>query len=219
MNWKEIPVYVVDFEGSTHTGIVEYGVATLLGAEIIDTRTRLCCPENEIRECDVFFHGIRHELAAKEAPFSDEWDYFCGLRKRGPLAAHHASVENNFIKRVWPYPPNCPDFLNPGDEVACWGDWVDTCALYKKIYPGLEGYKLSHLIKQFQLHEVLNGLAKQHCPGGRQVYHCALYDALASALLLKRLDALEGFENMTLEWLLRMSNTKGDSAMQMNLGL
>jgi hypothetical protein len=30
----------------------------------------------------------------------------------------------------------------------------------------------------------LDALGRAHCPDGRQKYHCALFDALASALLL-----------------------------------
>ena len=39
--WTEIPIHVVDFEGSLRTGVVEYGVVTLLGGDIINTSTRL----------------------------------------------------------------------------------------------------------------------------------------------------------------------------------
>ena len=34
------PIHVIDFEGSRQSGIVEYGVVTLHGAEIVAAHTR-----------------------------------------------------------------------------------------------------------------------------------------------------------------------------------
>ena len=42
MFWKNIPIHILDFEGSVNSGIVEYGFATLLGGKVIDARTRIC---------------------------------------------------------------------------------------------------------------------------------------------------------------------------------
>ena len=50
-------------------------------------------------------------------------------------------------------------------------------------------------------------MAETDCPAGRGHYHAALYDALASALLLARLFQETGFETVTLHWLLRQSQS------------
>ena len=37
--WSSVPIHVVDFEGSARTGVVEFGVATLLGGGVtLDSR-------------------------------------------------------------------------------------------------------------------------------------------------------------------------------------
>ena len=69
--------------------------------------------------------------------------------------------------------------------LADWGPWLDTHALFRQYYPqGLADYKLSTLVQAFQLESRLAELAKEHCPSQRRKAHCALYDAIASALLL-----------------------------------
>jgi hypothetical protein len=41
MSWTEQPIFFVDFEGSRASGILEYGVATVVGGQITEARTRL----------------------------------------------------------------------------------------------------------------------------------------------------------------------------------
>jgi DNA polymerase-3 subunit epsilon len=48
-------------------------------------------------------------------------------------------------------------------------------------------------------------LAAKHCPPQRRKYHCALYDALASALILRALCAVEGRSAATLAQLAKDS--------------
>jgi hypothetical protein len=56
-------------------------------------------------------------------------------------------------------------------------------------------------------------LSTIHCPPSRRRAHCALYDALASSLLLLRLEGEELLlGHLTLEWLLSFS--KGYSGQQ-----
>jgi DNA polymerase-3 subunit epsilon len=47
----------------------------------------------------------------------------------------------------------------------------------------------------------LDSLAERHCPSQRRKYHCALYDALASALILRTLCAGEGRSHATVSQL------------------
>src|SRR5579871_3747647 len=42
MRWVEQPVFFIDFEGSHAAGILEYGVVTVLGGRVVETKTRLC---------------------------------------------------------------------------------------------------------------------------------------------------------------------------------
>lgn len=205
MHWKDAHIYVIDFEGTRESGVVEYGVVTLHGGQIQKTLTRLCQPQGEIRNADYRQHRIRRQDAEGCAPFSDEWECFASMRKRGPLAAHNASVEHGLLRAQWPHPRESPDFISSGRQVADWGPWLDTCALYQRVYPDLPTHKLSTLVVTFELSERLDKLAQTYCPPKRRRAHCALFDALASALLLMRLEEEEGFEAMTLSWLMAQS--------------
>ncbi|WP_309380199.1 3'-5' exonuclease [Cerasicoccus frondis] len=218
-HWADIPIYVIDFEGATKTGVVEYGVVELCNGKIASTATRLCAPMAELTLRDTRLHGIAQRDVSNCAPFADEWERFRNWRGQGVFGAHHASVEQGLLKQQWSYPPTSPDSLH-GGKVADWGPWVDTRRLYEVVYPDLESYKLGALVACFALQSKLEELAHEHCPDSRRKAHCALYDALASALLLQRLGAEPGFEAMTIAWLLEHSlpsHEKRQAAQQQQL--
>lgn len=187
MSWIQQPIFFVDFEGSRASGILEYGVVSVLGGEVVEARTRLCRSLGRVRPEDAAVHGLREEMLAEHAPFSNDWEYFAGLRERGPLAAHYAGVENALLKSVWPYPRSSPDFARPGEQVIDWGPWIDTARIYAQLFPGFDSGRLESLVAACGLQDELDRLATQHCPSGRCRYHAALYDALAGAVLLGRL--------------------------------
>ncbi len=217
MHWTELPLHLIDFEGSREYGIVEYGVATLLGGRVAETKTRLCRPTGVIRPEDIRLHGIREVDTLELAPFADDWDTFIQLRKDGVLGAHHATVEINLLKAVWPYPPYSPDFRQTGRELADWGPWIDTRRLSAALFPRLESHKLRDLVQTFELQKKLDLLAREHCPARRRKYHCALYDAIAAALLLIHLCNQSGFENTTVQWLLNQSSPRPQEDRQEDL--
>lgn len=209
MHWREIPIHVIDFEGSRRSGILEYGLVTLAGGAIASTRTRLCRPLGRVDEMDIAIHRIRPSVAEAFPCFSDEWSMFCDLRRSGPLAAHFAGAENHLIKSVWPYPPASPDFAWPGRKLNDWGPWIDTGRLYAGLFPALESANLEALVAVFGYQEELDRLAEEHCPGGRCAYHAALYDALAAALLLLKLLERPSFAGASMAWLLENSCGSG----------
>ncbi len=212
MNWTDAILHVIDFEGSKASGILEYGLVTVKSGTIGETRTRLCRPTGRIREEDLRTHGIRREEAVVHEPFSAEWALFSGLRQTGPFAAHFASVENSLIKSVWPYPRASPDFTGIGEATADWGPWVDTGRLVPRLFEGIPGAGLSELIDVFGCRDYLDDLAREHCPPERGSYHCALYDALASALLLLKVGEYPQFRDRSLAWLLEMSAGSGEKS-------
>ncbi len=205
MPWTDQLIHFIDFEGSTVSGILEYGVVTMRGSEILTTATQLCRSTGRVRAEDVAVHGIEAESVATEAPFSEAFDYFVSLRNTGPLAAHFAQAENTMLKSVWSYPPACPDWVRLESESHEWGPWVDTGKLYPELYPQVRSAKLGNLIAAAGLQEELDEQARHHCPPERCHYHAALYDALAGALLLARLAADPELAKQSLIWLLRMS--------------
>lgn len=214
------PIHVIDFEGSRQSGIVEYGVVTLLGAEIAATQTRLCAPIGTISDQDRLHHGISEDAVESEARFDADWSYFADLRETGPFCAHSAAVEDGLLRSVWAYPRNSPNFASEGEYAANWGPWLDTLQLYRSIYPQLSSHRLSGLIADFELQTALDELASLYCPEKRRRFHCALYDAFASALLLKRLCAEPELAPVGLHWLFLQSAASGatrDSLGQLDL--
>ena len=210
MSWIEQPIFFVDFEGSRVSGILEYGVVGLLRGEIVQTHTRLCRAIGMVRPEDTAVHGLRSDMLASRRVFADEWDLFAGLRERGPLAAHYAGVENALLKSVWPYPRESPDFAREGARVVDWGPWVDSARVYAQLFPGLEYGGLESLVRACGLQLELDAAAAQHCPGSRRHYHCALYDALAGALLLARLACDPPIASLSMMQLLALSTLDSD---------
>ena len=206
MHWTESLIHFIDFEGTSSCGVIEYGIVTLKGFDIRKCETRLCLAQGEIPVRESRQHGILKSDTSGQAPFSQEWERFSGLRLSGPLGAHHAVTENRLLKNTWPYPSQSPDFLHSDKTVAQWGPWIDTCRLYEVVFPKLNCYRLIHLIEVFSLQDKLDRLAKEYCPLKRRRYHCALYDALGAALLLQRLGEMPGFGEMSLFWLLTYSS-------------
>lgn len=220
MSWTEATLHIIDFEGSKASGILEYGLVTVEGGRILETRTRLCRPTGRVSEEDRRTHGIRAEEAEREAPFAEEWDLFLSRRKKGFFGAHFASVENSLIRSVWPFPGAVPDFSGVTSGLAGWGPWVDTGRLLPNLYAGLPGAGLADLIEAFRLRGRLEALAAEHCPAVRRGYHCALYDALASAVLLSVIAEEPSYRRRSLRWLLEMSAgsaTRGEALRQRRL--
>ena len=201
----DTPIHVIDFEGSRQSGVVEYGYVTLENGKIIDSQTRICAPVGTITDLDRGQHGISEDRASSEALFETEWSLFARLRQSGAFCAHNASVEDGFLRAVWSYPRISPDFAEPGQTTATWAPWLDTLHIYRCVYPQLKTHKLRALIEIFDLQATLDAQAVAICPPERRYYHCALYDALASALLLCRLTEEPTLKDASLRWLFLQS--------------
>ena len=214
------PIHVIDFEGSRQSGVVEYGLVTLQHGEIVDSQTRICAPKGTISDMDRIQHGISEEIAVAQPTFDQEWILFADLRESGPMCAHNAAVEDDFLRAVWPAPRTSPDFSDTERQAATWGPWLDTLHIYRQVYPQLESHKLQSLIEIFDLQTALDDKASVICPSDRSRYHCALYDALASALLLQRLSDEPELKDASLRWLFLQSassNAARDSMGQQEL--
>jgi DNA polymerase-3 subunit epsilon len=200
--WSEIPLHVIDFEGGPRTGVVEHGVVTLLGGEVRSTSTGLHAPLAPVPAVDTQCHGLSDRDLRSESPFSGEWSRWSELRRTGLFAAHNASVESGLLRATWARPPASPAFVAP-EAVAEWGPWIDTCRLARLWMPSLGDYRLSALIAVLRLGDRLESLSAVHCPPARRRHHCALYDALAAALVLRALCSIEGRSASTLAQLVR----------------
>jgi DNA polymerase-3 subunit epsilon len=220
MSWMAQPVFFIDFEGSLASGVLEYGVATLVGGRVTEARTRLCAPTGRIRAADTRIHGLRREALAACAPFSSDWEIFAHLRERGPLAAHYAGAESSLLRAAWPYPRSSPDFARPGNRMVDWGPWIDSARIYAQLYPRLGSGRLESLVAACGLQGDLDALASAYCPEGRRHFHAALYDALAGALLLSSLARQPELASLTTMQLLALSTLdprKRDAIVQRDL--
>jgi len=206
MNWTQTPIHILDFEGNGRSGVVEFGVATVQGGAVVSARTEYCKPHGRIPRRERELHGITNQTVARAKPLKAYWDYFSKLRQGGPLGAHHASVEESLLKKTWSHPRMAPDFLRPGSSIAEWGPWVDTKELYANLFPKAPGHGLGKLIETFGLLPQLESLGHEFCPEPRRKFHAALYDALASAVLLLHLGTYpELAQHATLPWFIAQS--------------
>jgi DNA polymerase-3 subunit epsilon len=218
MVWTEHPIFFVDFEGSRASGVLEYGVATLLGGRIAEAKTRMCGATGPVSPQDTEIHGLEADALQGAAPLAADWEYFAGLRERGPFAAHYAGAENSLLKAVWPYPRLSPDFVWPGKSIVDWGPWVDSARIYAQLYPQFESGRLEDLVGAAGLQGELDSKAAIHCPAGRRRYHAALYDALAGALLLGALARMPQCAGLSLGQLLALSTLDGQKRDRMRQG-
>jgi DNA polymerase III epsilon subunit-like protein len=205
-SWKDQLIHFVDFEGSTVSGILEYGVVSLRDGAIVEARGRICAATGRVRPEDVAVHGLDAPATAGAPPFSADFELFAALREAGPFAAHFANAENTMLKAVWPYGRAAPDHARgAGATTADWGPWIDTGRLYPQARGAASPARLAELVAAEGLQARLDALAAAHCPEGRRRYHAALYDALAGALLLLRLAETPGWGDKSLRWLLEHS--------------
>ena len=177
-------IHVIDFEGNFNEGVQEYGIISLKYQKIIFYKTGFF-DKKENKKMNIQSKNLKDSIGLQSFKKSC-WHLFISLRKKGIFAGHYTSIENYFLNKTWSLLPLVPNWFDINQKCRTWGPWIDTYLIYKKNYPNLFNYKLMYLIKYFQLDLILNSLANRICPVNKRKPHCALYDALATALLLKR---------------------------------
>ena len=90
--WQSQSIHCLDFEGSRASGILEYGLVTILDGDVVTLETRLCQGTGAIPEMESATHQIRIEDVISAEPLSSDWELFRDIRNAGPFAAHHAGV-------------------------------------------------------------------------------------------------------------------------------
>lgn len=206
--WTGHTIHFIDFEGGVASGIVEYGVVTLRGGEVAAVAGRACAPTGRVRADEVAVHGLTETDLAGAAPFREDFEFFARCRAEGPLAAHHATAENTLLKACWPYARAVPDFTSVPPRAGAameWGPWIDTGRLGPAALGAGAPGRLAELVAWAGLQASLDTLAVGLCPSGRRHYHCALYDALAGALILLEVARRPGWGDKSLPWLLEQS--------------
>ncbi len=123
----------------------------------------------------------RHDVLRdkiSEAPTTEElWPQIKQRITGRPLCAHNVATEKKFTRAMAP--------------LHRFGPWIDTLRIARKAWPGCASYALEDLTVMLGLKQQVGNL----CPGKQA--HDALYDAVASAMLLEHLLEQPGWENTT----------------------
>lgn len=133
-------------------------------------------------------HGITTDDLRGAPPFISLWPEVKSRLGNRWVVAHGAGTEKRFL-RAFP--------------LHGFGPWVDTLLLARKFWPGIRDYSLETLIAAGGLHPELEAA----CPGRR--FHDALYDAVASLLILRHIIHHAGLAEVPMEtWLIPASAPK-----------
>jgi DNA polymerase-3 subunit epsilon len=127
-------------------------------------------------------HGIRDEDLHGAPTLLSLWPELKARLAGAVVVAHGKGTEKRFLRAF------------PGHG---FGPWVDTLLLARAVWPELPDHSLSALCR----HAGLAPALAAHLPQGR--WHDALYDALASLLLLEHLIAAHDLAARPLDLLLR----------------
>lgn len=152
-------ILTLDFEGSIKNGIREIGAITSKNEKIIEVDEKVI---SENQTCTNILIDM--------------------LRDRPQLfASHNVQIEKNMLLKYLPYSNE-----NKRTKNILWGPWIDTMEVYKNLYPQIEQYDLAHLTALFVKDESIE-LGEKHCKQDKISHHNALYDALCTFLLLRRI--------------------------------
>ncbi|MGF1530663.1 MAG: hypothetical protein ACFCU4_04820 [Puniceicoccaceae bacterium] len=174
----------IDFEGSRRSGVFEAGWILLSGGgDLLDFHTSLYQPKKRPALHELELSGISVDNLGGRADFVGEYQRFSELRQKAIFAAHQASTEHHLLLDYFPFPPSAR--APEGGTLTRWGPWLDTLSLSKRLLPNARSYGLMVLIETLGLEKELASEAGQRCPEDRCRPHAALYDAIASALILR----------------------------------
>ena len=122
-------------------------------------------------------HGmLREEIAHAPTP-QELWPKVMRRLTEYPLCAHNVATEKKFTRAMAP--------------MHQFGVWIDSLQIARKVWLGCSSYALGDLIALLGLKQRVEALCS-----GREA-HDALYDAVASAMLLEHLLEQPGWDGVT----------------------
>jgi DNA polymerase-3 subunit epsilon len=122
-------------------------------------------------------HGMLREAIAAAPSQQELWPQLQRRLTEYPLCAHNVATEKKFTRTAAP--------------MHQFGPWLDTLKIARKVWQGCPSYALEDLIVLLDLKHRVDALC-----AGREA-HDALYDAVASAMLLEHLLEQPGWESIT----------------------
>jgi DNA polymerase III alpha subunit (gram-positive type) len=155
---------IIDFEGCLQGGIREIGIIETIDLEIANT-------------WDVTIKEKQDVTNTLLAVFEEKPNY---------IVAHNAQIEKNLIREYLPY----PKYEERVGLHSHWGPWLDTLTAYRTLYPSIKDYSLEKLTATFVEIKDLNALVKSYCQEEKGKAHFALYDAICTLMLVKRIAKL-----------------------------
>jgi len=180
----EVPFVAIDFEaagaarGMTDAP-VQVGMASMRGCEI-DTGSffrSFIKPGHEVAWTAQRVHGIGPETVEDAPMLGELWPELQQRLGNAVVVAHGAPTEKRYLRAF------------PGHG---FGPWVDTLWLARKVLPDAQSHRLGDLVELLGMEGVLTEM----CPGLQ--WHDALYDAVASLLILQAVIAEPGMAGQPL---------------------
>lgn len=165
---------IIDLEGCLRKGIREVGAIETKNFQVK-------------RFWDI---SVKNEVDVSKAlaeVFSDKPQY---------LVAHNMQIEKNLICKYQPY-PTWKTKERTSTETT-WGPWLDTKQIYSTLYPKLNNYTLQFLTETFIPESELIKASASICKKGRRKSHFALYDAMCTYLLIKRVSQVVDLKTLAL---------------------
>lgn len=129
-------------------------------------------------------HAVLRDEISKAPTQQELWPKIKHRLGNRPLCAHNVSTEKKFTRSAAP--------------MHKFGPWIDTLRISRKVWPGCASYALEELLMTLDLKHRVETL----CP--KRMAHDALYDAVASAMLLEHLVEQPGWGNITIAELVSM---------------
>ncbi|MGJ8657865.1 MAG: 3'-5' exonuclease [Akkermansiaceae bacterium] len=117
-------------------------------------------------------HGITKEQLADAPKLMLLWPEIKNRLSGSIVVAHGHGTEKRFL-RAFP--------------AHGFGPWVDTLHLSRAAYPSLTDYSLGSICTTLQIVDEISNLSKTASPESRITWHDALYDSIASIVLLKHI--------------------------------
>ena len=175
MDLKNLEFASIDFESTGHReGIgdepIQIGIAVMKEFEIDKNSffRSYIKPSNDLQitSRSQSVHRIKNEQLEKSPVLYELWPKINEVLGKRVVVAHGAGTEKRFLR----------SFPMHGFDI-----WIDTLQLAKKVLPESTDYSLGALIVDINANEELKAI----CP--ELDWHDALFDAVASLFLLKKL--------------------------------